>query len=64
MLQYCTNQHKCFCDIGWTGSDCSIQMEMTPPPPLPTPPPDISTTNLQDHMKKKETPYGMYIDLL
>lgn len=59
-FQHCTNQGKCFCDIGWRGPDCSIQMEMTPPPPLPTPPPDISTTNLQDHMKKKETPYGMY----
>ncbi|VEN64440.1 unnamed protein product [Callosobruchus maculatus] len=57
---YCTNQNKCYCELGWTGTDCSIQMEMTPPPPLPTPPADISPTNLQDHMKKKETPYESY----
>ncbi|XP_049823271.1 disintegrin and metalloproteinase domain-containing protein 11 [Aethina tumida] len=57
---YCTNQNKCYCEMGWTGSDCSIQQEMIPAPPLPTPPIDITTTNLQEHMKKKETPYEDY----
>ncbi|XP_060529617.1 uncharacterized protein LOC132704027 isoform X2 [Cylas formicarius] len=58
---YCTNQNKCYCETGFTGTDCSIQVEVTPPPqPLPTPPADISATNLQEHMKKKETPYEDY----
>ncbi|XP_048519013.1 zinc metalloproteinase-disintegrin-like atrolysin-A, partial [Dendroctonus ponderosae] len=58
---HCTNENKCFCELGYSGSDCSIMVEeMTPTPSPPTPPPDadISPNNLQEHMKKKETPYG------
>lgn len=53
-FQVCTNANKCFCNLGWSGTDCSIQV-------------DISTTNApvvvftQDSsikMEKKETPYG------
>ncbi|CAH1154204.1 unnamed protein product [Phaedon cochleariae] len=57
---FCTNQNKCYCEVGWTGTDCSIQLEVTVAPPLPTPPSDISPTNLQEHMRKKETPYGAH----
>ncbi|XP_030767435.1 disintegrin and metalloproteinase domain-containing protein 11 [Sitophilus oryzae] len=56
----CTNENKCYCDLGFSGTDCSIQVEVTPPPPILTPPADIKTTNLQEHMKKKETPYEDY----
>ncbi|XP_057670730.1 disintegrin and metalloproteinase domain-containing protein 11 isoform X2 [Diorhabda carinulata] len=56
----CTNQNKCFCDSGWTGSDCSIQVETTPPPSQATLSPGLSPTNLQEQMTKKETPYEDY----
>ncbi|XP_076251519.1 zinc metalloproteinase-disintegrin-like protein F1 [Rhynchophorus ferrugineus] len=54
----CTNENKCYCELGYAGSDCSIAVEVTPPPPLLTPSADVKSTNLQEHMKKKETPYG------
>ncbi|KAL1501820.1 hypothetical protein ABEB36_007074 [Hypothenemus hampei] len=58
---HCTNENKCFCEMSYNGSDCSLMQDITSPPPLPTPPPEnISPTNLQDHMKKKETPYEDY----
>ncbi|KAF7286150.1 hypothetical protein GWI33_007396 [Rhynchophorus ferrugineus] len=53
----CTNENKCYCELGYAGSDCSIAVEVTPPPPLLTPSADVKSTNLQEHMKKKETPY-------
>ncbi|XP_031351128.1 disintegrin and metalloproteinase domain-containing protein 11 isoform X2 [Photinus pyralis] len=55
---YCTNSNKCYCEPGWSGPDCSIQVELTPP--LPTSPPQTpkSVGNLQEIMRKKETPYG------
>ncbi|XP_050295580.1 disintegrin and metalloproteinase domain-containing protein 11 isoform X3 [Anthonomus grandis grandis] len=57
---HCTNENKCFCEMGYNGTDCSIIEDITPAPPLPDPPVEISTTNLQEHMKKKETPYEDY----
>ncbi|KAK4875955.1 hypothetical protein RN001_012377 [Aquatica leii] len=59
---FCTNANKCYCEIGWSGPDCSIQVEMAPPPSLPTTPPEApkSVSNLADIMKKKETPYEDY----
>lgn len=63
LLQYCTNENKCYCESGWSGSDCSIAVAVTTTYPMPTPPPDATKTvgNLADIMKKKETPYGMYV---
>ncbi|XP_043067293.1 disintegrin and metalloproteinase domain-containing protein unc-71 isoform X4 [Drosophila bipectinata] len=50
----CTNTNRCFCDMGWGGTDCnSVVLLTTAPPtePLPTPENTIK-------MEKKETPYG------
>ncbi|ALC49632.1 mmd, partial [Drosophila busckii] len=51
---FCTNANRCFCDMGWGGSDCSQVVILTTPVPteaLPTPENTIK-------MEKKETPYG------
>ncbi|XP_045474873.1 uncharacterized protein LOC123680809 isoform X6 [Harmonia axyridis] len=58
---YCTNTNRCYCNPGWTGSDCSIEDEIIPSPPLPTRPSlERKSTNLSSVMKKKETPYESY----
>ncbi|XP_047110885.1 disintegrin and metalloproteinase domain-containing protein 22 isoform X1 [Schistocerca piceifrons] len=62
----CTNVNKCYCEMGWSGSDCSIQLEVTLSP-LYTTVTTIShaggtkngiTNTLEPYMVKKETPYG------
>ncbi|XP_043512070.1 disintegrin and metalloproteinase domain-containing protein 11-like isoform X10 [Frieseomelitta varia] len=56
----CTNMNKCYCNLGWSGPDCSIQQE------IPTLPPTTSSTesagkNSSDpKLVKKETPYENY----
>ncbi|CAG9860294.1 unnamed protein product [Phyllotreta striolata] len=57
---FCTNENKCYCNPGYTGSDCSIQLEEIPTPPASTSTPSLGSSNLQDQMKKKETPYEDY----
>ncbi|CAH1104105.1 unnamed protein product [Psylliodes chrysocephalus] len=57
---YCTNDNKCYCHPGWAGTDCSIQLEQTPAPPQATSSPNLGSSNLQDQMQKKETPYEDY----
>ncbi|XP_034135789.1 disintegrin and metalloproteinase domain-containing protein unc-71 isoform X3 [Drosophila guanche] len=50
----CTNTNRCFCDMGWGGTDCSSVVLLTtalPTEALPTPENTIK-------MEKKETPYG------
>ncbi|XP_044585956.1 disintegrin and metalloproteinase domain-containing protein 9 isoform X13 [Cotesia glomerata] len=55
----CTNLNKCYCNIGWSGTDCSIQMDIPTLEPLttttgaPSKAADAAGTKLQ----KKETPY-------
>ncbi|XP_022902425.2 disintegrin and metalloproteinase domain-containing protein 12 isoform X4 [Onthophagus taurus] len=59
---YCTNTNTCFCKLGWSGTDCSIEEEIAQP--LPTPPQDPSSNhgiqNLSEIMQKKETHYEDY----
>ncbi|XP_035721048.1 disintegrin and metalloproteinase domain-containing protein 11-like isoform X18 [Vespa mandarinia] len=56
----CTNSNKCYCNPGWSGTDCSIQQE------IPTIVPAVPTTEPSDegsstpNMGKKETPYENY----
>ena len=51
--------NKCYCDIGWSGADCSMHVEVTLPPQHTT---AISaSTTRSSKMEKKETPYGMLI---
>ncbi|KAL3269343.1 hypothetical protein HHI36_008415 [Cryptolaemus montrouzieri] len=62
---YCTNTNRCYCNVGWTGSDCSIEEEVVPSPALPTRPSlERPSTNLSSVMKKKETPYGRYQNII
>ncbi|XP_033239030.1 uncharacterized protein mmd isoform X4 [Drosophila pseudoobscura] len=52
----CTNTNRCFCDMGWGGTDCSSVVLLTtalPTEALPTPENTIK-------MEKKETPYENY----
>ncbi|XP_025986229.2 disintegrin and metalloproteinase domain-containing protein unc-71 isoform X7 [Solenopsis invicta] len=51
----CTNANKCYCFLGWSGTDCSIEQS------VPTISPTTPTTEVvqkSDKMEKKETPYG------
>ncbi|XP_039308211.1 disintegrin and metalloproteinase domain-containing protein unc-71 isoform X10 [Solenopsis invicta] len=53
----CTNANKCYCFLGWSGTDCSIEQS------VPTISPTTPTTEVvqkSDKMEKKETPYENY----
>ncbi|XP_076684609.1 disintegrin and metalloproteinase domain-containing protein mind-meld isoform X3 [Andrena cerasifolii] len=56
----CTNTNKCYCDDGWSGTDCSIVQDIPTHPPmtLTTESPGNKSTDLK--MIKKETPYENY----
>ncbi|PSN55652.1 hypothetical protein C0J52_21827 [Blattella germanica] len=61
----CTNVNKCYCEMGWSGPDCSIQIEVTLSPQHTTASSATGTqaskdgtSGLEIQMKKKETPYG------
>ncbi|XP_043283238.1 disintegrin and metalloproteinase domain-containing protein 11 isoform X3 [Venturia canescens] len=58
--QVCTNMNKCFCNLGWSGPDCSLHQD------IPTLKPTTSTTEkpgkstTETKLQKKETPYENY----
>ncbi|XP_068896560.1 disintegrin and metalloproteinase domain-containing protein unc-71 isoform X5 [Tenebrio molitor] len=56
---FCTNLNKCHCELGWGGPDCSLQVEVAPPP-ASTRAPETTQSDLSKIMQKKETPYGRY----
>lgn len=62
--QICSNLNQCFCDNGWTGNDCSIQLEISPTSPnsadVTLSPEDAkkAKSDLESKMIMKETPYG------
>lgn len=58
-MQFCTNLNKCHCELGWGGPDCSLQVEVAPPP-ASTRAPETTQSDLSKIMQKKETPYGRY----
>jgi len=49
--------NKCYCDMGWSGPDCSMQIEVTLPPQHTTT--NSASTTRPPKVEKKETPYGM-----
>lgn len=53
-FQVCTNVNRCFCNVGFTGPDCSIEVPITTY--APTDPPPTHDSSIK--MEKKETPYG------
>ncbi|XP_014610805.1 PREDICTED: disintegrin and metalloproteinase domain-containing protein 11 isoform X11 [Polistes canadensis] len=57
----CTNTNKCYCNPGWSGTDCSIQQDIPTlgPATIPaTEPSDVGSST--PNMGKKETPYENY----
>ncbi|GLG96971.1 uncharacterized protein GBIM_03833 [Gryllus bimaculatus] len=58
----CSNINKCYCEPGWSGADCSIQMEVTVSPLHTTATSatqqESASNDLSSIMTKKETPYG------
>lgn len=65
--QICSNLNQCFCDNGWTGNDCSIQLEISPTSPssaeatLSPEDAEKQKNDLESKMIMKETPYGKII---
>ncbi|KAL1138172.1 hypothetical protein AAG570_009864 [Ranatra chinensis] len=56
----CSNVNKCYCSLGWSGPDCSIQVEIAISPSPENPPDSKSSSSkndLESQMNKKETPY-------
>ncbi|XP_060833898.1 disintegrin and metalloproteinase domain-containing protein unc-71 isoform X4 [Rhopalosiphum padi] len=62
----CSNLNQCFCDNGWTGNDCSIQLEISPTSPnsadVTLSPEDAkkAKSDLESKMIMKETPYDTH----
>ncbi|KAG8332747.1 Disintegrin and metalloproteinase domain-containing protein 22 [Homalodisca vitripennis] len=56
----CSNINKCYCNLGWSGADCSIQIEIIPTLEPTNEASHVTSKNddLSDQMQKKETPYG------
>ncbi|CAO1336972.1 unnamed protein product [Diamesa tonsa] len=52
----CTNANKCYCHSGWSGTECSLEVEKTPTEP----PPIVHTQDPAIKMEKKETRYENY----
>lgn len=60
---YCTNTNRCWCEPGWTASDCSQEEEYTTPPPTTAsaaPAPSQAKEDINKYMTKNVTPYGEY----
>ncbi|XP_054286585.1 disintegrin and metalloproteinase domain-containing protein 12 isoform X4 [Macrosteles quadrilineatus] len=58
----CSNLNKCYCHQGWSGTDCSIQVEIIPTLEPFNEAAHVTSKNddLTDQMQKKETPYENY----
>lgn len=53
-FQVCTNTNKCYCDLGWAGTDCTTTVIITT-----TISSYVAVTMTQDEASgKKETQYG------
>ncbi|XP_076237626.1 disintegrin and metalloproteinase domain-containing protein mind-meld isoform X9 [Calliopsis andreniformis] len=56
----CTNMNKCYCNLGWSGPDCSIKQEIPTLPPTTHMPESAGKNNSDPKPRKKETPYENY----
>ncbi|XP_058810259.1 disintegrin and metalloproteinase domain-containing protein 11 [Phymastichus coffea] len=55
----CNNLNRCYCDIGWSGPDCSLRQEQTLEPITSSTESSLSSSS-KNKMEKKETPYENY----
>ncbi|XP_053982119.1 disintegrin and metalloproteinase domain-containing protein unc-71 isoform X5 [Hylaeus volcanicus] len=56
----CTNMNKCYCNLGWSGTDCSIEQAIPTSPPTTTRTEAASKNGTESRQVKKETPYENY----
>ncbi|XP_017754972.1 PREDICTED: disintegrin and metalloproteinase domain-containing protein 11 isoform X11 [Eufriesea mexicana] len=55
----CTNMNKCYCNLGWNGTDCSLKQDIPTFPPK-TPSIEAGKNSSKPKLVKKETPYENY----
>ncbi|XP_043258966.1 disintegrin and metalloproteinase domain-containing protein unc-71 [Colletes gigas] len=56
----CTNMNNCYCDLGWTGPDCSVKYAIPTVPPTTTRTDAAGKNGSDPRLVKKETPYDNY----
>lgn len=64
-VQECNNINKCYCESGWSGTDCSIETEIPELPPAQSTSAAAAAAEAEKNkngltsiMKKNVTPYG------
>ncbi|XP_006564731.1 disintegrin and metalloproteinase domain-containing protein 11 isoform X20 [Apis mellifera] len=56
----CTNLNNCYCNLGWSGPDCSIEQDIPTRPPITSSTEAAGKNGTDTKLVKKETPYENY----
>ncbi|XP_061934663.1 disintegrin and metalloproteinase domain-containing protein 11 isoform X38 [Apis cerana] len=56
----CTNLNNCYCNLGWSGPDCSIEQDIPTAPPITSSTEAAGKNGTDTKLVKKETPYENY----